>query len=236
MKIGIRYCGGCNSRYDRAKEVKKLMQQFPEQQFCYEMQNPGICDVWLVVCGCLTACAATDDLMATKKLFLLRLPKDFAGVWDFLRREDDEATDPQQKILHIGDSASLSKRFSADDISTFAKLTGDYGKLHTDSVFAAKYGFGRPVIHGVLTASLMSSIMGTNLPGNGTILVDEKLHFHDPVFVGDTITATVTLTEFTDHKRFYIGKFSGTCHNQTNVLVVTGTYEQMMMKNLFTIV
>lgn len=87
----------------------------------------------------------------------------------------------------------MERTFTEEDIQQFAKLTGDYGKLHTDAAFAAKYGFGRPVVHGILTGSLLSSIMGTTLPGAGTILMDENLTFTAPVYAGDTITASIKL-------------------------------------------
>ena len=235
MKIGIKYCGGCNSRYDRTKEIKKLIKQFPQHTFFYETQDAGICDVWLIVCGCMTACPITDGLVATKKMFTLRIPKDFAAVVAFLKQSGASENPHEKRTLYISETAMLSKTFTDADIAIFAKLTGDFGKLHTDPAFAATYGFGHPVVHGVLTGSLMSSIMGTLLPGAGTILMDEKLTFSAPVFSGDTITATITFMNYQDKKRYYIGEFHGTCKNQKEIIVAKGIYHQMMMKNLLTI-
>lgn len=235
MRIGIKYCGGCNSRYDRAREVKKLIKKFPEHTFVYETQDPGVCDVWIIVCGCMTACATAENLVATKKIFTVKIPRDFVAVVAFLKQEETEEKPREKKVLQIGDSATMTKKFTATDIATFAKLTGDFGKLHTDTEFAGKYGFGRPVVHGVLTGSLISSVMGMELPGDGTILMDEDLHFTGPVYAGDTITATVVLKGVQDMKRFYVGELYGTCTNQDGTIVVEGTCHQMMMKNLFTI-
>ena len=64
MKIGIKYCGGCNSRYDRTKEVEKLKKQFPQHEFTYQVDT-AICDICLLVCGCMTACVSQERLAAT---------------------------------------------------------------------------------------------------------------------------------------------------------------------------
>ncbi|MCI1821115.1 MAG: MaoC family dehydratase [Megasphaera sp.] len=235
MKIGIKYCGGCNSRYDRAREIKKLIKQFPQHTFVYDTPDTKICDVWLIVCGCVSCCVATDNLIATKKKFILYLPRDFATVVAYLKQSEEIPQIQQKKLLHLGDTASMTKQFTTDDITNFAKLTGDYGKIHIDAEFAAHYGFGRPVIHGILTGSLISSVMAMQLPGDGTILMDENIRFILPVYPGDIITATVLLSTVKENKRFYVGELTGRCKNQKDEVVAEGTCHQMMMKNLFII-
>ena len=233
MKIGIKYCGGCNSRYDRTKELKKIMDRFPQHTYTYATRGATICDIWLVLCGCPTGCASIDGLTAKKKLFMLHTPREFDTVVAFLQQQGTAKPEQSLRYLHIGDTASLSRTFTETDIQSFARLTGDYGKLHTDADFAATYGFGRPVVHGVLTGSLLSSVMGMELPGDGTIFMDESLYFRAPVFPGDTITATITLEAVTEQKRFYTGTLTGTCTNQSGIIVAEGTFHQMLMKNLF---
>lgn len=232
MKIGLKYCGGCNSRYDRTKEVEKLMRKFPQHTFTYNVDTEA-CDILLLICGCMTACPTADGI-AAKQVFSLRTPKEFATFAQTLSTMG-EAKEIQKRRLHIGEQASMQKTFSATDITAFANLTGDFGKMHVDAAFARQYGFGKPVIHGVLVGSLISSVMGMQLPGDGTILMDENLRFVAPVYVGDTITATVTLKSVQEQKRWFIGELYGTCVNQDGVTVVEGTCHQVMTKTLFTI-
>ena len=234
MKVGIKYCGGCNCRYDRAKEVKKLITAFPDHEFTYEATPENICDIWLIVCGCITACAAYSDLVYIKRIFIIHRPQDFIPVVSFLQQETAVSSQRTQKELVIGTQASMTKQFTAGDLAAFARLTEDFGKLHTDPVFAAQYGFGTPVLHGVLTASLLSSVMGMQLPGDGTILMEENITFLQPAYVNDTITATITLEKVEEQKRYYIVSLSGECRNQHGDIIITGTFRQLAMKNLFT--
>ena len=231
MKIGIKYCGGCNSRYDRTKEVQAFIKRFSHHTYIYHVEEE-ICDLCLLVCGCMTSCASSEGI-AAKRFVSLCTPQQFAAFTAAFAKEEAHPQEQQKRILHIGDTACMTKTFTAADIQTFAALTGDYGKLHTDPSFAAHYGFGRPVVHGVLTGSLISSIMGMTLPGDGTILMDENLRFIVPVYAGDTITAAVSLKGVTEQKRWYIGELEGTCTNQDGTIVAEGTFHQMMMKTLF---
>jgi acyl dehydratase len=233
MNIGIKYCGGCNPRYDRTREVQRFITCFPQHTFTYTPEQT-VCDVCLLVCGCQTACAESSGL-AVKEIKTLCSPRDFTNCAAWLQNQTSAATAPLKKTLRIGDTASMTKTFSTADIADFARLTGDYGKLHTDAVFATAHGFGRTVVHGVLTGSLISSVMGMTLPGDGTILMDENLKFLLPVYAGDSITATVTLKHITERKRWYIGELYGVCHNQNNDMVVEGTCRQLLTKDLFTI-
>lgn len=232
MKILIKYCGGCNSRYDRTREVKKLLEQFPQHTFVYAA-GPEIYDICLLVCGCMTSCASAEGI-AAKRICKLCTPREFT---DFAAELQAHTTPivRKKKRLSIGDHASLTKTFTAADIAAFAALTGDYGKLHTDPAFASQYGLGRPVVHGVLTGSLISSVMGMQLPGDGTILMDEQLRFTAPVYAGDTITATVTLQHAAEKKRWFTGELRGTCRNQDGILVADGICHQLMPKTLFEI-
>ena len=231
MKIGIKYCGGCNPRYDRSHEVDKLKKRFPQHTFTYDVENT-VCDLCLLVCGCMTACAEETGL-AARKFKKLCTPQQFAAFAKELKDAPQETPDTK-KSIYLGAVATMEKTFTEEDIQQFAKLTGDYGKLHTDAAFAAKYGFGRPVVHGILTGSLLSSIMGTTLPGAGTILMDEQLTFTAPVYAGDTITASMKLVHVEEKKRWYIGKFTGTCKKSDGTVAVEGTIHQLMMKTLFT--
>jgi 3-hydroxybutyryl-CoA dehydratase len=119
-----------------------------------------------------------------------------------------------------GVSASFTKTITEADIVLFAGITGDINPLHIDAEYAKQTRFGRRVAHGMLSASLISTVIGTKLPGTGAIYAGQTLRFVAPVYVGDTITATARL-EVYDRER---GKMtlSTICRNQDGIEVVTG--------------
>ena len=95
----------------------------------------------------------------------------------------------------IGESASVSKTISEFDVYGFAGIVGDFNSVHINSVAAKNSTFGDRVAHGMLVGSLFSAVLGTKLPGPGTVYLEQDLKFKKPVFFGDTITATVTVSE-----------------------------------------
>lgn len=96
--------------------------------------------------------------------------------------------------LHIGQSASVSKTITETDIILFAGLSGDLNPVHINADYAATTQFGQRIAHGMLTASLISTIVGMKLPGEGAIYLSQSTRFRAPVFIGDTVTATATVT------------------------------------------
>src|SRR6516162_9174450 len=94
--------------------------------------------------------------------------------------------------IAIGESASLSRALSKDDIALFAVMSGDVNPAHLDEAYAEKSMFHRIIAHGMWGGSLISTVLGTRLPGPGTIYLGQDLHFLKPVGLGDTITVTVT--------------------------------------------
>ncbi len=95
--------------------------------------------------------------------------------------------------LHEGMTASLEQTVSREDVARFAEVTGDFNPLHFDADFAATTVFGAPIAHGVLSAGYISAVIGTRLPGPGTIYLSQQLKFRAPVRIGDTVTARVTV-------------------------------------------
>ena len=93
--------------------------------------------------------------------------------------------------LAVGDTAGLVRTLTYKDIEVFAIMSGDINPAHVDEDFAKSDMFHKVVAHGMWGASLISTVLGTQLPGPGTIYVDQSLHFHRPVGLGDTITVTV---------------------------------------------
>jgi len=119
-----------------------------------------------------------------------------------------------------GDSASLSKTISDDDIRAFADVTGDRNPLHLDEEFARQTRFGRRIAHGMLSASLISAVIANELPGQGSIYLGQTLQFVAPVFLGDTVTARVTVSAIREDKP--ILKLETVCTNQRNEVVIRG--------------
>jgi 3-hydroxybutyryl-CoA dehydratase len=122
--------------------------------------------------------------------------------------------------LQVGDSASLSKTITDADIKAFAELTGDHNPVHLDDSFAATTRFGRRIAHGMLSASLISSLLANKLPGQGTVYLSQTLKFVAPVFPDDTVTATVTVTKIREDRS--IATLETSCSNQAGETVITG--------------
>jgi 3-hydroxybutyryl-CoA dehydratase len=119
-----------------------------------------------------------------------------------------------------GDTASLSRTISEDDIRAFANATGDHNPLHLDEEFAKQTRFGKRIAHGMLSASLISAAIANDLPGQGSIYLGQTLQFVAPVFLGDTVTARVTVTSIRDDKP--IIKLETVCTNQRDEVVIRG--------------
>ncbi|ACB95821.1 bifunctional enoyl-CoA hydratase/phosphate acetyltransferase [Beijerinckia indica] len=123
--------------------------------------------------------------------------------------------------LILGDTASLTRLVTSEDIQLFAAVSGDVNPAHLDAHYAATDLFGHVVIHGMWTASLISTLLGTQLPGPGTIYLGQNLHFCKPVAPGDTITARVTVKEKKAEKHIVL--LDTICTNQQDKVVLSGT-------------
>ena len=99
------------------------------------------------------------------------------------------------KQLAIGDAAEFSKTVTETDIAMFAAISGDFNPVHVDAQYAARTPFGARVAHGPLTLALCAGILGTRLPGLGTVAVSNRIEYRRPVYIGDTITARVEVAE-----------------------------------------
>lgn len=130
--------------------------------------------------------------------------------------------------IKLGDSASVTKTVTETDVYLFAGITGDLNPAHTDEVSASKTQFGGRIAHGILGAGFISAVLGMKLPGPGTIYLGQELKFTKPVYIGDTVTATCTVTEILSEKN--IVKLETLCTNQHGDIVIRGMATTMPPK------
>ncbi|MGI4870798.1 MAG: MaoC family dehydratase [Janthinobacterium lividum] len=123
--------------------------------------------------------------------------------------------------LAVGQQASLTRIFSQQDVATFAAISGDANPVHLDAGYAATTVFQVPIVHGILTAGLISAVIGMQLPGLGAIYLNQTLGFKRPVYVGDAITARVTITELKAEKGIVV--LQTQCFNSAGQLVIDGS-------------
>lgn len=102
--------------------------------------------------------------------------------------------------MKVGEAASQSLAVTDEVVRRFADLVGDHNPVHLDEAFAATTRFGKRIAHGMIAAGLISGVLGSKLPGPGTIYLSQSLQFTAPVFVGDVITATATVTMLREDK------------------------------------
>jgi len=122
--------------------------------------------------------------------------------------------------VQVGESASLSRTVTGEDIELFARATGDCNPLHMDPIAAGESRFGARIAHGLWTAGLISAVLGTELPGPGTIYLEQSLRFMRPAFIGDVITARVEVLSWDEVRR--IARLKTRCENQEAKLVLEG--------------
>ena len=129
---------------------------------------------------------------------------------------------------YVGQKASLSKTFTRADVEYFAGLSGDYNPLHLDEEYAKTTRFGKPILHGLLTASLLSGLLGNHLPGHGCVYLGQTLRFVKPVYAGDTVTAHAEVLEYKPEKGFI--RLKTICTNQNGETVIEGEAAMLVPK------
>ena len=122
--------------------------------------------------------------------------------------------------LNVGDRAEFSKTVSESDVYLYAGVTGDFNPAHINEPYAEKTFFKTRIAHGMLPAGFISAILGTRLPGPGTIYMGQTLKFRAPVLIGDTITASAEVMEIIADKNRV--RLKTTCQNQDGVVVLDG--------------
>ena len=122
-------------------------------------------------------------------------------------------------MYEVGQSAEMTKVITEEDVFLFAGITGDRNPIHISKEFAAKSRFGERIAHGILTAGLISAVIGTKLPGPGCLYLSQTLSFLAPVKIGDEITARAEIVEVISEKRL---RLRTQCINQRKEVVLDG--------------
>ena len=127
--------------------------------------------------------------------------------------------------IKVGDSAGSVRTLRLEDIQLFAAMSGDINPTSLDPEYAKSSMFQEVIAHGMWGGALISTVLGTQLPGPGTIYIDQTLHFSRPVTIGDTVTVTVTVTGKFEHHHHVT--LDCQCVNQNGMVVIFGTAEVM---------
>lgn len=130
--------------------------------------------------------------------------------------------------MKLGQKASVEKTISETDVYLYAGITGDFNPAHVNQVEAEKTMFKGRIAHGMLSAGLISAVLGTQLPGPGTIYMGQELKFTAPVRIGDTIKAEAEVIEMIPEKNRV--KIKTTCYNQDGKVVIDGVATVMPPK------
>lgn len=104
-------------------------------------------------------------------------------------------------LLKVGMSADYTQTISDSDIKSFSGISGDKNPVHMSDEYAQNTMFGKRIAHGLMSASFFSALFGTKLPGPGCVYISQNLKFTKPVYIGDTIVATVILTKINTRSR-----------------------------------
>nr|HET6905295.1 MaoC family dehydratase [Ktedonobacteraceae bacterium] len=131
-----------------------------------------------------------------------------------------EETQKPTALPAIGARATRVRTITDDDIVRFAEVSGDRNPVHLDADYAARSPFGQRIAHGFLTGSMISALIGMELPGAGSIYLGQTLKFLAPVHIGDTVTASVEVVGVREEKRIITLRTD--CTNQDGILVLTG--------------
>ena len=121
----------------------------------------------------------------------------------------------------IGESREVSKTISETDVYLFAGISGDFNPVHVNRVEAEGSLFGKQIAHGILVGGLLSNVIGMKLPGPGTIYMEQDMKFLKPVYIGDTVSARVEITEVLNREK-HVLRLRTQIKNQNGDIVIDG--------------
>ena len=129
--------------------------------------------------------------------------------------------------IKVGDKFSTDRLVTDELIRQFAEVSGDYNPIHLDEDAAAKTRFGRRIAHGMLSGAFISAVLGFELTERRIVYLSQTLKFTSPVFIGDTVTTTATVTKIREDKP--IVTLETVCTNQNGEMLVTGEAVVMIL-------
>ncbi|WP_232697615.1 MaoC family dehydratase [Brevibacillus daliensis] len=132
--------------------------------------------------------------------------------------------------IQIGDKASFTKTITEFDVYSFAGIVGDFNPAHINEEYAKQTQFTKRIAHGMIGAGLLSTTLGTKLPGPGTIYLSQEVVFRKPIYFQDTITAEVEVIEMVDKGKFTIATMKTSCYNQNGELIIEGSAKVIPQK------
>lgn len=121
---------------------------------------------------------------------------------------------------NVGDYIEKRRSFSYDDVKVFGDLSGDHNPLHFDTEYASRTVFKKPIVHGILIASHISSLIANELPGSGSIYLHQELNFKAPLFHSEEFITRIEVVEIKVEKNIYI--LETTCTNNNSQVIVVG--------------
>jgi 3-hydroxybutyryl-CoA dehydratase len=130
--------------------------------------------------------------------------------------------------IHLGDTAEFEKTISETDVYLYAGITGDLNPAHINEKLALQTVFKGRIVHGMLTAGLISAVLGMQLPGPGSIYLGQEIRFTAPVRIGDTIKARIEVIEKQEEKNRVV--LRTICQNQDGTIVLEGIAKVMPPK------
>lgn len=122
--------------------------------------------------------------------------------------------------MTIGDKATLTKKFTEDEVKIFAEISLDSNPIHIDELYASNSIFKNRIVHGFLVGSLISATIANKLPGNGSVYISQTMNFKKPVYLDEEIMCIVEITNIINTKSIY--ELNTNCYNELNEVVIEG--------------
>lgn len=130
--------------------------------------------------------------------------------------------------INVGDTFTKERLVTDELVRAFAEVSGDFNPLHLDEEFAATTRFGRRIAHGMLSGAFISAVLGYEFAERKIVYLSQTLKFTAPVFIGDTVTTTATVTRIREDKQ--IVTMETVCTNQTGETLVKGEAAVMILE------
>lgn len=234
MLVGIKYCGGCNSHFDRVKFADNVKKQLPEIYFCSVEQAKKV-DYLVVICGCSCVCAQTGDIYSKYgEFFVSHAGQEEQLVQEIKRKALQYKADKGslQKIC-VGEITGFRKTLTEASIMLFTDVTRDFNPVYVNDDFAKEINLPKRVFPPRLLTDYISAFMGTVFPGNGALLQEEKTLYVREAFVGDTLYANIKFLYFEEHENYYLGTFITECADLQQNTILTYQSKHLLPKKMF---